>query len=296
MEIDTAANPAPAADTPTEAPASPSPEATAPAGGSTEPSNDNPSPEAPADDFDGLLSPVIEDVEVEYEGAKYKVPAPLKDALLRQSDYTQKTMTLADERRHVEALKSQVHEAQQLSRAEIMAFAEINALNDQLSHFQNIDWTALDHSDPEVQNAKGLRDELQRQRQLKSSQLNEHFAIKAQRAQQETAKERASTDAAMAKIVKDWGPEKRQQFEAFAVSQGIPAEYAGQAGPAEMKIIRLAMIGAQTEAQRTAALKAAAAAKTQPAPEVGAGAGSGTSDPNKMTMDQYIAHRKAMGE
>lgn len=294
MEIDTAANPAGAEGTPAQEPVNAAPEAQTQAEGTTTEATDTQT-EA-ADDFDGLLATPIEEAEIEYEGTKFKVPAPLKDAFLRQQDYTQKTMSLAEERRLVEAQKSQIQEARNLNAAEIAAFSELNSLNAQLQEFAGIDWTQLDHSDPQVQNAKGVRDELVRQLQMKQAQLNEHFAIKSQRAQQEAAKEREETDKVMASIVKDWGPEKRSQFEAFAVSQGIPAEYAGQAGPEEMKIIRLAMIGAQAESQRIAALRAATNANTKPANEVGAGAGSGTSDPSKMSMSQYMAWRKAQGD
>jgi hypothetical protein len=40
--------------------------------------------------------------EVEYEGAKYQVPAKIKDALLRQEDYTRKTQDLASLRKETE--------------------------------------------------------------------------------------------------------------------------------------------------------------------------------------------------
>ncbi len=40
--------------------------------------------------------------EVEYDGVVYEVPATLKDALLRQSDYTQKTQGLAEQRQEVD--------------------------------------------------------------------------------------------------------------------------------------------------------------------------------------------------
>ena len=52
-------------------------------------------------------------VDVEYDGVTYAVPENLKDALLRQSDYTQKTQTLADMRREVELGQDQVRLAQE---------------------------------------------------------------------------------------------------------------------------------------------------------------------------------------
>lgn len=42
------------------------------------------------------------DAEIDYDGAKYRVPAKLKEAFLRQQDYTQKTQKLAEQRQYVE--------------------------------------------------------------------------------------------------------------------------------------------------------------------------------------------------
>ena len=47
-------------------------------------------------------------VAVEYDGQEYEVPEALKDALMRQKDYTTKTQTLADQRRQVEAQAAQL--------------------------------------------------------------------------------------------------------------------------------------------------------------------------------------------
>jgi hypothetical protein len=48
--------------------------------------------------------------EVDYEGEKYKLPKKLKDALLRQQDYTQKTQQVAEQRRAIEAQAQQVQQ------------------------------------------------------------------------------------------------------------------------------------------------------------------------------------------
>jgi hypothetical protein len=295
MDTETAASPAGGADTSAhnaQAPAAATTEAQAPAGGTTEGATTaTDAGTAELDALDGLLPAMIDEVEVDYEGAKYKVPAPLKDALLRQSDYTRKTMELGDQRRAMETAQRQVQEAQQLSAAEIRSFARLDQLNTQLAEFNGINWADLDHSSPEVQRAKGVYEAILRDRNTLNSQIDGHMQAKAARAERESANEREATDKAMATKIKDWGPEKRQQFVDFAVSKGIPADLAGQASAAEFDIIRLAMIGSQTETQRLAALRAAAAAKTQPAPELGGPAGAGPSDPAQMSMEQYRAWR-----
>lgn len=298
MDIDTAANPAPAAaDTQvvdTTAPAPAAPEANTQAETTNTETTQAPDP-SDYSDLVGDLAPAPEEVEVDYDGAKYKVPAPLKDALLRQQDYTRKTMEIAEQRRELETVQRQVQEAQQLSAAEIKAFSQLDGLNAQLANFEGIDWLALDHADPEVVRAKGLHDELVRQRATLAANIQQHLTAKQAHAQQIAAKERERVDQVMAREVKDWNPEKRAALEQFAVSQGIPAELARDAGAAEFKILHLANIGAQfIERQRNAA-RAAVAAQSKPANEVGQGAGSGPSDPSLMSMDQYKAWRAAQG-
>ncbi|KRB87679.1 MULTISPECIES: hypothetical protein [unclassified Sphingomonas] len=294
MDTETATNPVGEATSPadTQEVAVANTEVTAPAEGTAE-SSDN---RQDGPDFSDLL-PVEDDLdEVEYEGAKYKVPKVLKDAVMRNSDYTVKTQLLAEQRRALEAQQQAVQQAQQLSAAEIRAFAKLDNLSTQLAEFNGVDWSALDHSEPQVQHAKGVRDELLREQATLNAQITEHMTLKQSRAQQEAAKAREAEEARAAKEIKDWSPERRQTLEQFAVSQGIPAEFASQAGAAEFKILDKAHRWDQFVERNRAAAKAAANSSAKPANEVGAGAGSGTSDPSAMSMDEYRAWRAKQGD
>jgi hypothetical protein len=51
--------------------------------------------------------------EVEYEGELYQVPPKLKEAIIRQSDYTKKTQEVAETRKLIEHQQSQLRVAQQ---------------------------------------------------------------------------------------------------------------------------------------------------------------------------------------
>lgn len=293
MELDTTASPADVADTHADsaAPVDVSTEASTATGGETN--------ETQTDDglsaVDDLLAPDEEFEEVDYEGAKYKVPKPLKEAVLRQADYTQKTMALAEQRRSVEAQAAQVAQAATFTQAEQQAAFQLHTLNTDIAALEALDWANLDGDDPDVRQAHWKLQQLSNQRDTLNRQLNEHLTIKQRNAQtaaqQEAAKEREQVDAVMSKKIKDWGPEKRTQLETFAVEQGIPADLAKNAGPAEFNLLRLAKIGAQAEQQRTAALKAA----IKPANEVGA-SGGGSSDPSDMNMEQYKAWRAKQGD
>lgn len=71
----------------------------------TEPQEAAADAEAPAEVGDGLE-------EVEYEGQTYKVPAPLKEAIIQRGDYTSKTQEVANARRNVELLQDAMKAAQ----------------------------------------------------------------------------------------------------------------------------------------------------------------------------------------
>lgn len=82
--------------------------------------------------------------EVEYEGKTFKVPKEIKDALLRQSDYTRKTQEVAEARRAV-AEESKLIKAQAEFHASIIDdIGQLRAIDSQLSQFQNLNWGQMD--------------------------------------------------------------------------------------------------------------------------------------------------------
>ena len=86
-------------------------------------------------------------VEVEYDGVLYEVPSHLKDALMRASDYTQKTQEVAQQRKSTEVTMGELER-----RQKDFAFAEsiwddamkVQVINDQIDQYnaylrQNLD-------------------------------------------------------------------------------------------------------------------------------------------------------------
>lgn len=206
--------------------------------------------------------------EVEVEGVKYQVPKAVKPLVMMHQDYTRKTMEVADQRRAIEQQQAAVARMQEMTTAEIRAVAKLESAAAELQNYQNVDWDSLDASDPDVQRARWRYDALVRDYQQTQFSLTEHYRAKEAQAQQEAAKRRAETDAALAREFKDWSPAKRDELAAFAGSFGYDAERIAEANLADFKILNLAKIGAQVlEKQRNAArLQAATAAK--PATEV----------------------------
>lgn len=80
--------------------------------------------------------------EVDWDGAKYRVPKPLKDALLRQADYTRKTQELADQRRTVEQHFTSLTQQAELQQATLEHRVNLRTVEQQLQQFQSTDWSA----------------------------------------------------------------------------------------------------------------------------------------------------------
>src|SRR4051812_16462419 len=77
-----------------------------------------------------------EEIEVQYGGKSYLLPPELKDALLRQADYTRKTQEVAQARKALEAAQAEHHQGVAHARAHIQDAARIVALNDQLAQLR----------------------------------------------------------------------------------------------------------------------------------------------------------------
>jgi hypothetical protein len=89
-----------------------------------------------------------ESEEVEFEGKAYKVPKEIKLALLRQSDYTQKTQEVAEQRKAVEQLTQVVEQRQRVMLQTFDKAVELREIKNRLSQYEQIDWQSLAATDP----------------------------------------------------------------------------------------------------------------------------------------------------
>ncbi len=225
--------------------------------------------------------------QVEYEGRVYEVPAALKDALLRQADYTRKTMALAEQRRALAADREALEQVHAMTAEEFQASQRLHEIEQQLGELAQHDWSSVDPDDPDLAELRAMVGDMAQEQMALHHLLGQHNEAKSLREQQESARTRAETDAMMASEIRDWSPQRRQMLEGFAVALGIPDTHLGHASPAEMRVLNLALLGAQQLERQRAANRGA----FRPVAEVGGGAGSGPSDPSRMSMAQYRAWR-----
>lgn len=167
-----------------------------------------------------------DDEEVDYDGEKYKVPKKLKDAFLRQSDYTVKTQNLARERGDFESAQQQFAQRQQLHEQHIEKIAEIKAIDRQLEQFGKLDWNALTDADP-VQSMKLERQmrNLQGQRGQHLAEINQAQTKATFESQQATARTLQEARATLAREIPNYGtPELQKAMTETGKAFGYKAE------------------------------------------------------------------------
>ena len=198
------------------------PEANTPAVGS----NAEPDPideltkEALGSDDLANLEPEL--VEVELDGKKIKVSAEGKDFLLRQADYTRKTMDLAEQRKTFETQRQQFETVAKQSTEELQATFALAQLNSQIDQLSKTPLAGL--SQEEINGLRLDLGDLVRQRDDLNHRLNRHFEQKQQAESENIAKSRAAALEEAAKIIPNFGDTRRQELENLAVSLGLPEE------------------------------------------------------------------------
>ena len=101
--------------------------------------DETPEEEAPAEDT----------FEFEAEdGTTLKLPTAVKEAVLRQQDYTRKTMTLAQLQKQADDRLQFAEAREQISAAVLNDVTELRGLENELKQYQTADWSALYDANP----------------------------------------------------------------------------------------------------------------------------------------------------
>jgi hypothetical protein len=82
--------------------------------------------------------------ELELDGETYRVPPKLREAVLRQSDYTRKTQEVAETARMLQAHQQQMQMAQQFQQATAQDQQALQQLESQLGQFKQLNWGEMD--------------------------------------------------------------------------------------------------------------------------------------------------------
>lgn len=234
-----------------------------------------------------------DDEEIDYDGEKYKVPKKLRDAFLRQQDYTQKTQSVAEQRKQVEARAQQLAQFEQLQRQNIAEYAEVHSLNNQLKTYAGVNWQQLIDSDP-VQAMKLDRQmrELQSRRDQVVASVTQKQQTQQLQMQQETAKRLQEGRAVLEREIKGWSPEAAKALQAYGQEIGFaPEELANVNDPRSVKLLHKAWQFDQLM-KKQATPKAKPAPQEKPVTRIAASKSSVTKDPSKMSDAEFAQWRK----
>jgi hypothetical protein len=181
-------------------------------------------PETPSVEAKPEETPAEEVIEVEFNGVKYQVPPELKDVLMKSADYTQKTQTLAQQRRDLELQNKEIllHRENQAFEQSIAQEAEQLKLIEQYIPYmkQNTDWNKLT-TDQFVRRQKEISD-LEDQRRDLSAAIHgkrQEFAGKIEAAR---AKLKTEMSESLSKSIPGWNDTVKGEVEAFVKAIGYP--------------------------------------------------------------------------
>jgi len=217
-------------------------------------------------------------VDVVYDGKSYQLPPELKDALLRQADYTRKTQELAEGRRALEADRHRRGQQALAMRGHFQDAAKVIALNERLAQLDSIDWRALEARDPAE--ARGLWQQRQQIKVLRdraardwSQKEQEHHS----QAQRETAKRLDDVVAQMPRLIPSWSPELDGKLVRYGIAEGLSPVEMAEATRQNPHFLRLLHKAHQfDQAARTKRAKQTfdAAQGARPVTRVGGGGGT----------------------
>lgn len=207
-------------------------------------------------------------VEMEIDGTLYEVPAELKDHILRQQDYTQKTQEVAATRKELEIQRAEVaqHELQYKFVGEVqpdlLKAQQLEAQAEQAHQYLRDNIDSLSSTDIEkirlaVDDARRERDTLVQSIQTKQQEF--------QQAQEQSRQEllKKGTEVLRSRIP-GWSEKHAQQVREFALSNGFTeADVNSVVDPRQVEVLWKASQFDSLQAGKVAAVK-----KVQDAPTI----------------------------
>lgn len=235
-----------------------------------------------------------ESVDIEHDGQTFKVPAALKEAFLRQADYTRKTQEVADARRAVIAERQGIH---QTSEQELNAYAQATSLAERIAQYQKVDWARWHQDDPfAAAQATSEYQVLKDQHQQALGQLSHLRNTRISNEQQATARRIEEGRAVLTREVPGWDDTHKAKLIDFAAGYGFDRSELSdlEADPRVAKVLHAAFRGAELIRKAEKANKHVKDQQAQPAARAttaGAAPVKGLDD--RLSHDEWLKRRNA---
>lgn len=233
--------------------------------------------------------------EVEYEGKTYQLPKNLKDAIMRNKDYTHKSQEVAKTRSELDAEKASIAEARRAHEESVKTereflgeVSEVRALDRRISEYKKVDWmawAAQDHAAASA--AQVVFNELMRQRRERVDSIEGKAKTEREKAKNAEREAQSAFERELPLKIKGWSPEKKAELREFVTkTYGYTAEdFDGIRDVKAMQLAADAHLGRQMRAK----LKEASQKEVEPPPipvkKIAAGAARVSSAPSDKDSD-----------
>lgn len=246
--------------------------------------------------------------EIDVDGVKAKVPKALKDAFLRQADYTRKTQEVAETRRALEARQAELAQQAEARTQTLEQRVQLGLLDKQLEAFAELDWDeyAQNYGANAAISAQAKWRQIEAQRASLNNEITEaetNFRLSNERAAATVFQE---AEQELAKDIPGFGQELVSKVAQAAGTFGFTADelrdsFFGADGKADTRtfklVAELATLREENAKLKSAQNKAATAekqAKVQPAKTVSSNSGqykAGLAD--DLPPDEWMRRRQA---
>lgn len=220
------------------------------------------------EEIEGAEEPTQDELEeIERNGKKLRISRELKGELLMHADYTKKTQEAAEIKKAAEARQAQLDQREKQVHEDLKEHAALHALGESITHYEKIDWAALEQQNPQLAASKYRElQEMRNAAQRLAYGLNQKQQQRAQESERENASRIKERDTVLARDIPNWSKATESKVKEFGIAQGLtPDEVESIADPRFVKILHSAWVGEQLKAK---AKEAAKAAKTVEEPEV----------------------------
>ena len=207
-------------------------------------------------------------VEFEWDGQLYEAPPALKDAVMRQQDYTQKTQALANDRKSIEVLQGQLETTQkqyefaQSIQSDVIKAQQLEDQAEQWHQYLKDNIDSLSSTDIEkvrlgIEDARRERDQIVNSVQSKQQEFQ-------QASEQSIEELRNKGTEVLRQRIPGWGKEGQDQVRSYALQSGFTEqEIASVLDPRQVEVLWKA---SQYDALQEG--KAAAVQKVKQAPSI----------------------------
>lgn len=245
-----------------------------------------------------------EEEDLDLDGVKLRLrkteAEKLKAGFMKNSDYTQKTQTLAEQRRELETQR-QATEWEMQTRQELFnEEAQLVTLNQRLQQFQGLNWQALAQQDPqqsialqaEYTQLKDYHDRLSGHVEGRRAELAAHREQSTATALHRAVEHLSKPNANLGWDGK-FDADKRASLTKFGIELGFTnEELSNTSHPLMIQTLNLARIGYETLRKQNASLKTKTP-EAKPVPQVATGkTRTGPVNPDRLSPEEWVKWRE----